>query len=131
MTKFSYFGSMQLYCKTCNYQLTVTELQQVLSNKVNLKDQAPLMAPGLYVNASEIDIHFGKQIDFLVNKESIHLCDHKDRTRLTGCCGPGDLSVLNQVCPNCSAEIGVIVEDCWLPHFIGISGGAVSREKLW
>ncbi len=103
----------------------------MLSNTVNLKDQAPLMAPGLYVNASEIDIRFGKQIDFLVNKESIHLCDHKDPARLAGCCGSGNLNVLNQICPNCSAEIGVIIEDCWLPHFIGISGGAVSKEKLW
>lgn len=122
---------MQLYCKKCNYKLTAIELQQVFSDKANLEDCAPLIDPGLYINANEIEIHFGKQIDFLVNTESVHLSNHKDSARLTGCCGPGDLSVLNQVCPNCSAEIGVIVEDCWLSHFIGISEETVSKEPLW
>lgn len=122
---------MQLYCKTCNQQLTAMNLQQVSLGHVNMKDQVSLIDPGLYVNTSEIEIHFEKQIDFLVNKQSVLLQNHTDRTRLTGCCGPGDLSVLNQVCPKCSAEIGVIVEDCWLPHFIGISGDTVSTEPLW
>jgi|GEM_PF-4130362 len=122
---------MQLYCKKCNYKLTAMELQQVFSDQANMEDQAPLIGQGLYLNAREIEIHFEKQIDFLVNKESIILHNHKDRTRLTGCCGPGDLSVRNQVCPNCSAEIGVIVADCWLPHFIGISEETVSQKPLW
>lgn len=122
---------MQLYCKKCNYQLTVMELQQVFSDKANLDDRATLIGPGLYINSSEIEIHFQEQIDFLVNKESVILRNHRDSKRLQGCCGPGDLSVLNQVCPNCSAEIGVIVEDCWLPHFIGISEDTVSKEPLW
>jgi len=107
------------------------ELQQVFSDQANFKDQAMLIGLGLYINASEIEIHFEKRIDFLVNKESVILHNHKDATRLTGCCGPGDLSVLNQVCPNCSAEIGLIIEDCWLPHFIGISEETVSKEPLW
>lgn len=122
---------MQLYCKKCNHKLTVMELQQVSSDQANLEDQAALIGPGLYLNASEIEIHFEKQIDFLVNEESVRLNNHKDYKLLTGCCGPGDLSVLNQVCPNCSAEIGVIVADCWLPHFIGISEETVSKEALW
>ncbi|MNV13697.1 hypothetical protein D3C71_1043470 [compost metagenome] len=122
---------MELYCKKCNHKLTVMELQQVSSDKTNLSDQATLIDPGLYVNAREIEIYFEQQIDFLVNKQSIILHNHKDRTRLTGCCGPGDLSVLNQVCPNCNTEIGVIIEDCWLPHFIGISEETVSKKPLW
>jgi len=107
------------------------ELQHVMSDKANLDDQATLIGPGYYINASEIDIHFEKRIEFLVNKKSVILYNHKDTSRLKGCCGPGDLSVLNQVCPNCSVEIGLIVEDCCLPHFIGISGDAVSKEPLW
>lgn len=122
---------MQLYCKKCNYKLTALELQQVSSDEANMDDNAALIGTGLYINASEIEIHFEKQIDFLVNKKSITLHNHKDTKRLQGCCGPGDLSVLNQVCPKCSAEIGVIVADCWLPHFIGISEDAVSKEPLW
>lgn len=122
---------MQLYCKKCNYKLTVMELQQVFSDKANMNDQAALIGPGLFINASEIEIHFEKRIDFLLNIKSVILNNHKDAKRLTGCCGPGDLNVLNQICPNCSAEIGLIVEDCWLPHFIGISGDAVSKEPLW
>lgn len=121
---------MELYCKQCNHKLTVTDLQQSASNQANLEDQESLIGPGLYLDAGEIDIHFGKPIDFLVNTKSVVLRNHKDRTRLQGCCGPGDLGVLNQVCPNCSAEIGVIVADCWLPHFIGISGEAVRREGI-
>lgn len=122
---------MQLYCKKCNYKLTVIELQQVFSDNANMKDQESLIGPGLYLNASEIEIIFGKPIDFLVNKESVNLHNHKDVTRLSGCCGPGELNVLNQVCPNCSAEIGVIVEDCCLPHFVGISEDTVSKEPMW
>lgn len=122
---------MHLYCKKCNYKLTAAELQQASSDQANLEDQAPLIGPGLYINASEIDIHFEKPIDFLMNKESMLLKDHKDPKRLSGCCGPGNLGVLNQVCPNCSAEIGLIVEDCWLPHFVGICGDAVSKAPLW
>lgn len=122
---------MELYCKTCNYKLTVTDLQQVFYKQANFEDQTPLIGQGLYINADEIDIHFGKPIDFLVHIESVLLRDHKDATRLQGCCGPGDLSVLNQICPNCSAEIGVLVADCWLPHFIGISEETVSKKPLW
>lgn len=122
---------MQLYCKKCNCQLTVMELELASSDQANEDDGATLIGPGLYLNASEIDIHFTQPIDFLVNKQSVILRNHKDRKRLQGCCGPGDLGVLNQVCPNCKAEIGVIVEDCWLPHFVGISGKAVSKEALW
>lgn len=122
---------MQLYCKKCNYKLTVIELQPVSSDNANMKDQESLIGPGLYLNAAEIEIIFGKPIDLLVNKESVNLHNHKDVSRLSGCCGPGELNVLNQVCPNCSAEIGLIVEDCWLPHFIGISEDAVSKEPLW
>ncbi len=122
---------MKLYCKKCNYQLTVMELQQANPDQANMDDQAPIIGSGLYINAPEIEIHFETPIDFLVNIKSVNLQNHKDSTRLYGCCGPGDLSVLNQVYPNCSAEIGVIVADCWLPHFIGISAGAVSKEPLW
>lgn len=122
---------MHLYCKKCNYQLTVSELQQANPDQANFNDQAPLIAPGLYLNAGEIDIHFQMPIDFLLHIESVKLQNHKDPKRLQGCCGPGDLSVLNQVCPQCSAEIGVIVEDCWLPHFVGISSDKVSKEPLW
>ena len=122
---------MQLYCKKCNYKLTQDGLEFAPSNQANMKDGQDLIGPGLYINAGEIEIHFGKPIDFLVNKASVNLHNHKDTSRLNGCCGPGDLSVLNQVCPRCSAEIGVVIEDCWLPHFIGISADAVSKEPLW
>lgn len=122
---------MQLYCKKCSYKLTAMELQQAPSDQAKLDDRATLIGPGLYIDAREIDIHFEKSIDFLLNKASVHLRNHNDTSRLAGCCGPGDLSVLNQVCPNCSAEIGVIVEDCWLKHFIGISEDAVRKEPLW
>lgn len=122
---------MQLYCKKCNHKLTVSELQLAKPGEANMDDQADLIGPGLYLKASEIDIHFEQSIDFLLNKKSVKLQNHKDRKRLQGCCGPGDLSVLNQVCPTCSAEIGVLVADCWFPHFVGICGGAVSEEALW
>ncbi len=122
---------MQLYCKKCNYKLTQDGLEVAPSNQANLKDGQDLIGTGLYINACEIDITFGQPIDFLTHKTSINLHNHQDIDRLNGCCGPGDLSVLNQVCPQCSVEIGVIVEDCWLPHFIGISAGAVSKEPLW
>lgn len=122
---------MQLYCKKCNYKLTVIELQQVFSDHANMGDQESLIGPGLYLNAAEIEINFGKPIDFLVNKKSVNLRNHKDVSRLSGCCGPGELNVLNQVCPNCSTEIGLIIEDCWLPHFIGISEDTVSKEPMW
>ena len=122
---------MQLYCKKCNHKLTALELQQASYNEAKMEDQAPLIGRGFYINAGEIDFHFGKPIDFLVNKESVLLQNHKDVMRLQGCCGPGDLNVLNQVCPNCSAEIGVIFADCWLPHFIGISADTVSQDPVW
>lgn len=122
---------MQLYCKKCNYKLTVTELEPAPSGKANLEDGQDLIGRGLYLNAREIDIHFEKPIDFLLHKASVNLHNHPDTGRWSGCCGPGDLSVLNQVCPQCSAEIGVLVADCWLPHFIGISEETISKESLW
>lgn len=122
---------MQLYCKKCNYKLTVFELEQVSAGQANMEDQAPLIRPGLYIIAGEIDINFGKPIDFLLNKDSVKLQNHKDTKRLQGCCGPGDLNVLNQVCPNCNSEIGILIADCWLPHFIGISGETINKEPLW
>ena len=98
---------MQLYCKKCNYKLTQNVLEFAPSNQVNMKDGQDLIGPGLYINAGEIEIHFGKSIDFLVNKASVSLHNHKDTSRLNGCCGPGDLSVLNQVCPRAVRKSGL------------------------
>ncbi len=122
---------MNLYCKKCNHKITTTDLLQAPSTSANLKDKAELINTGLYLIAEEIEINFKQDINFLVNIKSVNLHNHKDPKKLTGCCGAGDLSVLNQVCPNCSAEIGVIVEDCWIPHFIGISEATVSKKPMW
>jgi hypothetical protein len=53
-----------------------------------------------------------------------NLFDHPDERRLTGCCGPDGTSGPNQVCP-CGAEVATLRADCWIPHCVIFSNGAV------
>jgi hypothetical protein len=39
----------------------------------------------------------------------------KNKTRLSGCCGPSGTDGLNQIC-RCGAEVGTLQNDCWTPH---------------
>jgi len=122
---------VELYCKTCNHKLSEMSLSPVSRDQVSMKEGSALIDEGVYINANEVNIRFEQKIDILLNAKSVNLKNHKDTSKLGGCCGPGDLSVLNQVCPNCSSEIGMIVEDCWLPHFVGVALDRVSERKLW
>ena len=122
---------MKLYCKNCNTSLTISNLELTEQKELDFGDGRELLKQNKYILASEVDINFGQPIEYLINTKSISLINHKDFKKLQGCCGPGDLGVLNQICPNCKFEIGMLIADCWIPHFIGIDINKVSNKPMW
>ena len=122
---------MELYCKKCNNLLTQTPLKKSTFKEVKFIDEEELLQNGKYIEASKIDYNFEIPIDYFVNTESILLENHKDTIRLQGCCGPGEFGKLNQVCPRCKFEIGILIADCWTSRFIGIDESKVSKKPLW
>ncbi len=122
---------MKLYCKKCNYLLTSLKLEKSELKQICLIDEKELLQDRKYIEANRIDYSFEIPIDYLINSKSISLKDHKDSIRLQGCCGPGNFGVLNQVCPKCKFEIGVLIADCWTPRFIGIDKSKISEKPLW
>ena len=122
---------MKLYCKKCNNLLTLESLMKSTYKEVRFIDEKELLLEDKYIKASEIDYNFGISIDYLINTKSIILKNHKESIRLQGCCGPSEFGILNQVCPKCDFEIGVIIADCWTPRFIGVDKNKVSEKPLW
>ena len=121
---------MELYCKKCNQKLTLTPLQHAYKEELNPNGQKDLLKSGMYIFTDEAE-YMLENFDVLVAYDSINLVNHKDRSRFIGCCGPGDFNVYNQICPNCSAEIGVLIDDCWTDRFIGIDSSKVATKPLW
>ena len=122
---------MELYCKQCNYKITVSPLVEATLDQLNMKDGEILIAAGKFIESEQTDVHFDEKIDYLMNPKGLRVMYHKDTSRLTGCCGPGPFNGLNLICGKCNAEIGIINEDCIMPHFIGISMNAVSKTPVW
>lgn len=122
---------MKLYCKKCNELLTLNTLRKVKVEDVSLEDEIDLLPYNKFIEAYETEYNFEVSIDYLLNTESINLENHKDRSRFTGCCGSSQLKNLNQVCPNCKNEIGLIVDDCWTSRFTGIDASKISLKPLW
>jgi hypothetical protein len=122
---------MELFCNKCNAKLTRSPLDEADPKTLNYTDQEELLPEGKYFLAENSEIHFNVEITYLVNTKSMRIMNHSDSSKLSGCCGPGDLGTLNQVCSTCGHEVGLIVGDCWIPHFIGISQNATRLEPLW
>ncbi|MGG6231338.1 hypothetical protein [Tenacibaculum sp. SDUM215027] len=122
---------MKLYCKNCNNLLTINTLKESKFDEIKFVDESELLPNGKYIEASKVGYNFEIPIDYLINTKSILLKDHKESIRFQGCCGPSEFSTLNQVCPKCNSEIGVLVADCWTSRFIGIDIRKVSLKPLW
>lgn len=122
---------MELFCATCNIKLTSKPLIEVSIAEINTTDGEELLGAGDYILADKLDFILHKDITFLISKSSVNVKHHSDTKRLHGCCGPGDLEQMSQVCSNCSSEIGTISSDCWMPHFIGVSEKAISLKPIW
>lgn len=124
---------LNLYCKTCNYELTAEELTLVDIEEVSFKMETQLLPEGKYGTFNHINWSDGQanESDFVVNKMSIELKGHKDGSRFIGCCGAAEDNLPNQVCPRCSANIGVLVDDCSTPHYVRILFDRVSDRPIW
>lgn len=122
---------MDLYCKQCNYKLTPHSLKEAISKELSYIDEEELLKEGMYISTIEADYFFNISIDYLLNSKSTVLIDHQDSTRFNGCCGPSEFGKLNQICPQCKSEIGVLIADCWTSRFIGIDSNKVSKKPLW
>ncbi|WP_075342361.1 hypothetical protein [Tenacibaculum agarivorans] len=121
---------MKLYCKKCKY-LLVEGLIKAKSSEVIYTDEISLIPKGKYLINNDVWNFEDLQITYLINIKSIKLKDHYDYKKMQGCCGPSGLDGLNQLCPTCNEEIGVLIADCFTPHFIGIEKNKVSEDPLW
>lgn len=124
-------NKMELYCKKCNQELTKGPLSQAKVSSINHGDEKDLVPLHQYVFLAEAEYNFEIPIDFLVNNKSLNLDNHTESIRLQGCCGPSEFGQLNQICPNCKSEIGLLIDDCWTPRFIAIDSNKISKKPLW
>ena len=122
---------MNLFCKKCNKLLTLSSLKESTYDELTFIDEKELLNENNYILASEAEILFEIPIKYLIHTNSISLIDHPDKQRFSGCCGTSQFSKLNQVCPQCGFEIGVLINDCWTPKFIGLDIHKVSLKPLW
>ncbi|CAL2089798.1 conserved protein of unknown function [Tenacibaculum sp. 190524A02b] len=121
---------MELYCKKCN-ELLVEGLNEAKNREVIYADECDLIPEGKYIVNKDVWNFEDLEIDYLINSNSMKLKDHHKSVRLQGCCGSSGLDGLNQLCPKCNYEVGVLVADCWTPRFIGIDMSKVSLKPLW
>lgn len=122
---------MELYCKRCNHKISESSLVEIEIDQLDMGDGKVLMSKGRYIESEKVDFNFNEQIHFLMNPDGLNVTWHNDSSRLTGCCGPGIFNGLNLICCECSAEVGIVSADCWMPHFVGLSLSAVSKTPVW
>lgn len=121
---------MRLYCKKCNY-LLVENLDKASKTEVTYKEEYDLISEGKYIPNDNIWNFTNIKVSYIIHSKSISLKGHHIGLRMQGCCGPSGLDGFNQLCPNCNEEIGILVADCFTPHFIGIGKDKVSLTSLW
>ncbi|WP_025740577.1 hypothetical protein [Aquimarina pacifica] len=122
---------MELYCKKCKYRIHSRALQESKYIDVQYGDGQELLPAWEYVRTDKANYNFDFPIKYLVHSKSLLLIDHEDSLRFQGCCGPSQFGELNQVCPQCKNEIGILVADCWTSHFIGIDETKVTLQPIW
>lgn len=122
---------MEFYCNKCNHKLTQNPLKISSKKELDYSDEEDLLKPGTYISVTETTFNFDINIEYLISFDSIILNDHKENFKLQGCCGPSNFNTLNQVCPKCNHEIGVLIADCWTPCFIGIDATKIAKKPLW
>ncbi|WP_272149249.1 hypothetical protein [Tenacibaculum aiptasiae] len=121
---------MKLYCKKCNY-LLVEGLVKAINKEVIYADEYDLIPIGKYIINNNIWNFENLEITYLLNVNNINLKNHYNHTKMQGCCGPSGVDGLNQLCPKCKQEVGVLVADCYTPYFIGIDKNKVSERPVW
>jgi hypothetical protein len=123
----------QKYCRQCCELLVRRPLEHgnaklIISHNHN---DAPLVNKGEFLLFEELDYSITVPLTHFVDMDSMNLIDHKDETRLNGCCGPGFTEKYNQVCCNCKLEIGVIYADCMGSHFLAINAEQLTVTPKW
>ncbi len=111
--------------------MNLSSLKESKYDELTFIDEKELLKENRYILASNAGFIFELPFKYLVNTKSILLINHNDQKRFNGCCGPSEFGKLNQVCSQCSSEIGTLISDCWTPKFIGIDGNKVSLKPLW
>ena len=121
---------MKLYCKKCN-TILVEGLTEANNREIIYSDECDLVPKGKYIINNDIWNFENLTIEYLIHIKSIKLKDHTNSYRLQGCCGPTGCDGLNQLCPTCNIEIGVLVADCFTPHFVGLEKSKISEKPVW
>ncbi|SEE09319.1 hypothetical protein SAMN04487765_1369 [Tenacibaculum sp. MAR_2010_89] len=106
-------------------------LKEAQKKEVIYADEYDLIPIGKYIVNSDIWNFGDLEIIYLINANNIDLKSHHDYAKMQGCCGPSGADGLNQLCPTCKEEIGVLVADCYTPRFIGLDVNKVSLKPLW
>ncbi|MEM7162565.1 MAG: hypothetical protein AAF487_09025 [Bacteroidota bacterium] len=102
-----------------------------MKSELDYTDFEELLPEGKYILASNSDFIFENDLHYLFNTGDLRLKDHPDKKRFAGCCGPGDLDALNQICPTCNVEVGTLIAECVWPMFIGLMKDAVTNKSMW
>jgi len=111
---------MDLYCKNCKHKITRSPLKEAKIEELSSVEETELLAEDNYIKVNKVGVVFSVPMEYLIHTKSLHLKDYIASNTFTGCCGPSQFDKINQVCPKCSAEIGILIADCWTSKFIAV-----------
>ena len=111
---------LEINCKKCNQSLNYCQLTEIEKINHDFRDDEELLDVDQFIVSNKMESSFPFLKGIVLNTKSVTLNDHEDSKRFYGCCGPSSMGKLNQVCPSCKSEIGLLVADRWASHYIGI-----------
>jgi hypothetical protein len=107
---------MKVYCKICNLPLT-NEVKLYTGKSFGVADKQNFIQKGFYT-ISDGEFFSGTEGKVIVCTEDlINAINHKDRSRLSGCCGLDGYDGPNKLCTN-GHEVASEFSDCWMPRAI-------------
>lgn len=118
-----------LSCKKCGQLLNYNYFIKADVSKLDYEDDKELLEVDQFIEVNEVEYNLPFNEGIMVNTKAVTLKDHQNSKLFCGCCGPSMRSELNQCCPTCGYEIGLLIADCWMPHFIGIDSSKVFTRK--
>ncbi len=116
-TKINY----QVICQFCKQKLSRL-LNPVHSNfKPVFNDETNIIPAGLFWIASDLPENInGKVLIHL--KDQVHLKDHPNPIRSSGCCGKSGSDGPNRIC-RCLRAVATEVSDCWTSYYLAFEPG--------
>jgi hypothetical protein len=117
---------MKIYCKECLLPLTNDVMEYTGKVNADTQDGAPYIQKGYYKVCDgtwgyavfSFGLCEGEMGKIVINPEDlIRSRNHKDKSRLSGCCAPAGLDGPNKICRN-GHEVATLHADCWQPAAI-------------